>query len=656
VKEALASSSIGAMTRSAILALFVAAACGSSSSAPAPGAPAPAAPAPAPAAGTPRYDARTFHATVIMAGVSFSHDGQRILISSNQSGVFNVYSVPVEGGAPRALTQSAKDANVAESYFPGDDRFLYSVDSGGNELTHLHVMEADGKSRDLTPGDKVKASFVGWSKDKKAFYVITNERDPRAFDLYRYAVDGYDRELVFKNEGAFAIGDVSGDQRWLAVGKTNTNADSDILLVDLRRKGKGKPKLVTKHKPPAQHEVLGFTPDSRRLYYGTDLHGEFVQAWSHDLGSGRQTEEVTASWDVSAVYFSENGRYRVTATNDDARTVLRIEDTQQKSVVTPVDLPPGDLTSAVFDRDEKQMAFYLSSDRTPRDLYVLDLASGKTRRLSSNLNPAVDAEHLVDAESVRYKSFDGLEIPALLYKPRDASPDARVPAIVWVHGGPGGQSRHGYIPLLQFAVNHGYAILAVNNRGSSGYGKTFHHLDDKRHGDVDLKDCVHGRRYLESLDWVDGKRVAIMGGSYGGYMVAAALAFEPDAFDAGVDIFGVTNWVRTLESVPPWWASFRDSLYAELGDPAAEKDRLTAISPLFHAQRIKKPLLVVQGANDPRVLKVESDEIVAAVKKNNVPVDYLVFPDEGHGFRKKDNEIAASERVIQFLDQHMPRR
>jgi dipeptidyl aminopeptidase/acylaminoacyl peptidase len=139
-------------------------------------------------------------------------------------------------------------------------------------------------------------------------------------------------------------------------------------------------------------------------------------------------------------------------------------------------------------------------------------------------------------------------------------------------------------------------------------------------------------------------------------MVVAALAFEPDAFDAGIDIFGVTNWVRTLESVPPWWASFRDSLYAELGDPAREKDRLTAISPLFHAQRIKKPLLVVQGANDPRVLKVESDEIVAAVKKNNVPVDYLVFPDEGHGFRKKDNEIATSERIVQFLDLHMPRR
>jgi len=619
----------------------------------------PAAPAPAAAPpverGSPRYDARTFYGTVVMMGASFSKDGKRILTSSNKTGVFNVYSVPVAGGEPQALTRSTVDSHFAVSYFPEDDRFLYSVDSGGNELTHIHVMEVDGTSRDVTPGDNVKATFAGWSVDRKAFYVTTNERDPKVFDLYRHSVDGYGRELVFKNEAAYDIGGVSGDQRWLALTKTRTNADSDLFLVDLRAR-KSRPVLISRHKPPVDHSVFGFTADSKKLYYGTDGHGEFVQAWSRELASGRQKAETTASWDVVAVSFSENGRYRVTVTNEDARTALRIEDTSTGATVTPAGLPPGDITEATFDRDEKQMAFFLSSDRTPRDLYVLDLASGKASRLSSNLNPAVDPEHVVESEVVRYKSFDDLDIPGLLYRPRDATREKKVPAIVWVHGGPGGQSRHGYSALLQFAVNHGYAVLAVNNRGSSGYGKTFFHLDDKHHGDVDLKDCVAARRYLESLEWVDGKRVAIMGGSYGGYMVAAALAFAPDAFDAGVDIFGVTNWVRTLESIPPWWTSFRDGLYAELGDPAVEKERLTAISPLFHAQKIAKPLLVAQGANDPRVLKVESDEIVAAVKKNNVPVEYVVFPDEGHGFDKKENEIAFAEKVVEFLDRHLARR
>ena len=178
-------------------------------------------------------------------------------------------------------------------------------------------------------------------------------------------------------------------------------------------------------------------------------------------------------------------------------------------------------------------------------------------------------------------------------------------------------------------------------------------MDDKRHGEEDLQDVVWGRKYLESLDWVDGDKVGIIGGSYGGYMVAAALAFEPEAFDVGIDIFGVTNWVRTLKSIPPWWESFKEALYDEMGDPATDEERHHRISPLFHASNIVKPLLVVQGANDPRVLQAESDELVAAVQKNEVPVEYIVFPDEGHGFRKRENRITASEAYVKFLNRYL---
>jgi dipeptidyl aminopeptidase/acylaminoacyl peptidase len=283
----------------------------------------------------------------------------------------------------------------------------------------------------------------------------------------------------------------------------------------------------------------------------------------------------------------------------------------------------------------------------------MDLKTGEHRRLSDNLNPGMKREHLVAGEVVRYKSFDGLEIPALLFRPHQASATSKVPALVWVHGGPGGQSRHGYWAMRQHLINHGYAMLAVNNRGSTGYGKTFNHMDDRKHGEVDLKDCIHGRKYLESIDWVDAKRIGIIGGSYGGYMVVAALAFEPENFDVGIDIFGVTNWLRTLKSIPPWWESFRKSLYAEMGDPAKEEERLRRISPLFHAKNIVRPLLVIQGANDPRVLKAESDEIVEAARKNGVPVEYIVFPDEGHGFLKKENRIKASEAFVKFLKKHL---
>jgi dipeptidyl aminopeptidase/acylaminoacyl peptidase len=196
-------------------------------------------------------------------------------------------------------------------------------------------------------------------------------------------------------------------------------------------------------------------------------------------------------------------------------------------------------------------------------------------------------------------------------------------------------------------------VLRVNNRGSSGYGKTFNHMDDKKHGEIDLQDVVHARKYLETLDWVKKDSVAVMGGSYGGYMVAAALAFQPDAFNAGVDIFGVTNWSRTLSQIPAWWGAQRDSLYDEMGDPATDAERHKRISPLFRASQIKKPLLVIQGANDPRVLQVESDELVAAVKANNVPVDYIIFPDEGHGFLRKENRIKASDAYLAFLDKYL---
>lgn len=274
--------------------------------------------------------------------------------------------------------------------------------------------------------------------------------------------------------------------------------------------------------------------------------------------------------------------------------------------------------------------------------------------MTESLNKEINGEDLVSAEVVRFKSFDDLEIPSIFYKPLQASAQNKVPALVFVHGGPGGQSRTGYSALIQYLVNHGYAVLAVNNRGSSGYGKTFFKMDDRNHGDKDLKDCIAGKDWLAAQEYIDAERIGIMGGSYGGYMTMAAMTFAPDEFKVGVNIFGVTNWLRTLKSIPPYWESFRKALYDELGDPTtADSVRLYAISPLFHAQHVKNPVMVLQGANDPRVLQVESDEIVEAVKKNNVPVEYVVFPDEGHGFVKKENEIKGYSQILKFLDTHL---
>ena len=371
------------------------------------------------------------------------------------------------------------------------------------------------------------------------------------------------------------------------------------------------------------------------------------------MATGEKTPLLQAEWDVMYVSYSPTGRYRVAGVNADARTELALTDTEDGTLVRLPALPEGDLLNVRFAPDEDRLALIVNGDTSPSNVHLVDLAAGASRQLTDALSPSVDAEHLVSGEVVRYPSFDGLEIPGLLYRPHGATAENKVPALVLVHGGPGGQSRLGYNAMRQHLVNHGYALLAANNRGSSGYGKTFFHMDDRRHGEEDLQDIVYGRRYLETLDWVDSDRIGVIGGSYGGFMVAAALAFEPEAFDVGINIFGVTNWVRTLESIPPWWESFKESLYDEMGDPATDAERHRRISQLFHADNIVRSLLVIQGANDPRVLQVESDELVAAVQKNEVPVEYLVFPDEGHGFAKKANRIAASDAYVRFLDAYL---
>ena len=558
----------------------------------------------APPAGEPhpKYTAQQFFETtqyqmVSSTGYAFSPDGESLLISSDATGVRNAYRLPVSGGEPEQLTFSEDQTMSALSWFPNDERFLYTFDAGGDEKNHMFVQEEDGSSTDLTPGEDLKANFIGWHGSGDFFYLSTNERNPSFFDIYLYSADSYSRQLIFENE-AFALVEVSLDGRWLALDKDPSSADSDVYLVDLESTGKV-PTLITEHEGTVNHNAVGFNSDSEHLVYTTDEFGEFRQAWRYDLETGERKAMAAADWDIMYVNFSNAGKFYAYGVNADARTEVTLVSQPTGEPVALPDLPPGDLFNLRFSADDSKLALLVNSDVSPSDVLVVDLADNTSARLTNALNPAIDASKLVSGEVVRYESFDGVEIPGILYRPRQAAAENPVPAIVLVHGGPGGQSRLGYSATRQHLINHGYAVFAANNRGSSGYGKTFFHMDDRRHGEEDLQDIVYARKYLETLDWVDGNSVGIMGGSYGGYMVVAALAFEPDAFDVGIDIVGVTNWIRTLESVPPWWGSIRDWLYTEMGDPVEDAERLRRISPLFHADNITKPMLVVQGANDP---------------------------------------------------------
>ena len=606
--------------------------------------------APRPAASVPTYTIEQFLGTTTLMGASWSPDQRRILVSSDQTGVYNAFAYPVDGGAPVQLTNSTTDAIEVNGYFPDDERFIYSADQGGNELDHVYVREVDGSVRDLTPGTKLKAMFAGFADDDRSFFVLTNERDNRYFDLYEYAVNGYARTVLYRDSTGMSAEAISPDRRWLALVRTGTRTDNNVYVHDRQT---GKTTHITPHTGEVSSAPQVFSPDGRYLYLTTDEGHEFQYLVRHDVQTGKRSVVHKPDWDVMGAGLSKSGRYLVVSINNDARTEVQIFESATHRPVALRNVPNGDITTIRFSPDESKLAFYVSGSRSPRDLFVHDIAAGSSRQLSRTLNPAIDPNHLVEAQVVRFKSYDGLEVPGILYKPHGVSAGAKAPALVWVHGGPGGQTRAGYSAMIQYLVNHGYVVYAINNRGSSGYGKTFYMADDRRHGDADLGDCIASKGMLIGTGYVDPSKIGIIGGSYGGYMVLAALTFKPEEFAAGVDIFGVANWVRTLESIPPWWEANRKALYKELGDPAVDGAYLRKISPLFHAKNITKPLLVLQGANDPRVLKVESDEIVAAARQNGAPVEYVVFPDEGHGFAKKENQLRANRTILSFLDQHL---
>ena len=597
-----------------------------------------------------QYTIEQFMNTVAITGASFSPDESRILFSSNKTGIWNAYTIPVTGGEWTPVTRSTTDSTYSVGYFPKDDRVLFTRDQGGNELNHLYVRTADGQEKDLTPGVKLKALFAGFTPDGAAFWVGSNERDPRFFDIYRYDAKSYARTLFYENKDGFFPGAVSDDGKWVALSKVTTTSNTDIYLWNA---GTKQTTHLSPHKTDAQYQPATFDPESKHLYYTTNDGSEFMRLRRYALADGRHEDVEKADWDISGVSFSKTGKYRVLAINEDGRAAIRITETTTGKPIELPYVPSGAVAGVTIGDSESTIAFYVNGDRSPNDLYFMKRGVEKPVKLTSSLNPEIDPSDLVDTQVVRFKARDGMTIPNILWKPHQATAADKAPAIVWVHGGPGGQTTRGYSAVIQYLVNNGYVVLGINNRGSSGYGQTFFSADDQKHGREPLWDCVDAKKYLASLPYVDANRVGIVGGSYGGYMVLAALAYQPDVFDAGVDLFGVSNWVRTLESIPAWWEAQRTALYAEIGDPVKQKQMLHDISPVFFGDRIRKPIMVLQGANDPRVLKAESDDVVAAVKKNGVPVEYVVFSDEGHGFTKKKNQIDGYSAMLKFLDKYL---
>ena len=593
-----------------------------------------------------KYDINDFFNNISVYGGSFSSDEERLIYSSNESGIYNVYEVGISSGTITKLSSSELESFFVQSYVPASNDFIYTADKGGNEINHLYLQKRGGQTIDLTPGENEKSIFFKWSQDNAFLYYLSNKRDSKYFDLYKMDIGRQESRMVYENKDNLSLSSISNNEQYLLLSERLTTSENKFYLFDII---KGEKKEIST--APGSYSAAGFSNDNKGFYYITDVGKEFTYLNKYDIKTSESTVVFETNWDVMYSYSSKNEKYRIIGINEDGKNSIQVIDSNSNKPIEFPSFENADITGVSFSESEQKIRLSVGSSKMPNDLFVYDMETKSLVKLTNSLNKEIDSKSLVMAEVVRYQSFDDLEIPAIYYKPLIASSQNKVPAMVWVHGGPGGQSRMNFNPLIQYLTNSGYAILAVNNRGSSGYGKNFYKMDDKNHGDKDLQDCIWGKKWLQQQDYIDPERIGIIGGSYGGYMTMAAMTFTPDEFKAGVNIFGVTNWIRTLKSIPPFWEASRKALYNELGDPYSQDSiRLKKISPLFHAKQVKNPVMVLQGANDPRVLQVESDEIVAELKKNEIPVEYVIFEDEGHGFRKKENQIKGYGKIKDFLD------
>lgn len=641
-----------------ISAVTLAVGLGCASSPPAPS-PAPVATAAlTPDAGQPAAAIRAPQAPVPLAeylntrrlfGTTFSHDDKLVAFRSDEGGRPDVWVQPIAGGAARQITHV--DGFLDDIAFsPTADLLVFVADKGGDEFTHLYLTDSEGRApQDLNaeyPPNR-RAEFVDWSADGKTFLFLSSLRDERLMDLYEYDVRTKKTRRLWEASGKIAFAVASWDHRHFALVETLSDVNTNLYSLD---RGGKKPRLLTPHSGNILYSAADFSRDGRTLYFTSDEGREFTTLYSKSLATGKSRAVLELPWDVQGAGLSRTGRYFFTQVNEDGAPRLTLTFAKSgKSVSLPPAPGGGGWMASAFSADDKYLGVELRSDVTPSVPYVINLQTGLARPVAEALPPSLRSRKMAVGESVRVPSFDGQKVPAFLYRPDGPGPH---PAILSVHGGPTAQSLRTFNPLVQYYVSKGYVVLVPNVRGSTGYGKSYTKLDSKDFGGGPLKDVVACKNWLMKEADVSGDKVAILGGSYGGYMVLAAATFTPKEFAAHVDYFGVSELKSLVEGFPAYWSSGASFIYAKFGNPndPADQSYLHDRSPLYYANHIERPLLVVQGDKDVRVKKDQSDRIVEAVKRKGVPVYYLVLQNEGHGFSRNESRLLAYSTTDRFLD------
>jgi len=586
--------------------------------------------------------------------LAFTADGSQLLFASNMSGQFNLWRVPVEGGWPDQLTAFTDETVRGVGVSPTDGRILLCADHDGDEFHQLYMLDSDRGWPDKLTDEPQVQHYVGgaaWAPDGTKFAYAANARNPSDMEVWVRDVGSGETRAVF-GEGMFSFpGQFSPDGSKLLTLDFRNNSDASIHLVDLET---GETRELTPHEGDAIFLSGPWAPDGSGFYMLTDAGSEFRGLAFYDLSADRYEWVEEPTHDVDDVAGSTDGRVLAWLVNDNGYDRLRLRDLETGSDLPEPDLPPGSrphLTGAepplALSRDGSHAALILSTPRRPAEAWVVETATGKANPVTDSRMGGLYEDDLVDVELVSYPSFDGREIPAWLYRPEA---EGKVPVVLSIHGGPEAQEKPLYQPLYQYLLSRGIAVLATNIRGSTGYGKSYQRLVQRDWGGGDMQDWERAVKWLRERDWVEPERIGVYGGSYGGFAVLTCVTRLPQYWAAAVDIFGPSNLVTFAKAVPPTWKRF---IARFVGDPETEADFLMERSPITYVENVQAPLLVIQGATDPRVVKGESDQLVDKLQSLGREVEYVVFDDEGHGFTKRPNELKAYRLAAEWLEKHL---
>ncbi len=607
----------------------------------------------APPAGQPKkYDIRDFFRNPERGYFRLSPDGKWLSFMQPWETRMNVYVQPLRGGQPagepRRLTEE-KTRDIETYFWKGPSRILYVKDFGGDENFHLVAVDVvGGKLRDLTPFEGVRADVIDDLEDHPTDVLVRhNQRDKKVFDVYRVNTATGASALVAQNPG-----DITG---WLTdhAGRLRVATTSDGVNTSLLYRASEKDTFTTLLTTSFRESVdpIFFTFDNKQLYVSSNRGRDRKAIMVFDPASAKEGEVVFEHPEVDASGL-DYSRLRKVITEADYvtwRTERKIldPDTQRLYDALAAKLPGYELLLQAHTKDETKWIVAAFNDRTPGARYLFDFKSGALTKLGE-INPWIAEADMAPMRPISYTSRDGLTIHGYLTLPVGVDPK-NLPVLVNPHGGPWARDVWGYNPEVQFLANRGYAVLQMNFRGSTGYGRKFWEASFRQWGRAMQDDITDGVQWLVAQGGVDPKRIGIYGASYGGYATLAGVTLTPDLYAVAVDYVGVSNILTFMNTIPPYWEPARQMFYEMVGNPEKDKEYLAAVSPVNLADRIRAPLFVAQGARDPRVNKAESDQMVDALKKRGVDVEYMVKDNEGHGFRNEENQFEFYGAMEAFL-------